>query len=248
MSGAAALLQGGDLSGLRTLFADRVRAEPAVAGHRMDLADVLIVRGELERADAQLDLAATQDPAVAVTAALARQLVRAAVAREDCFAARRPPELVGDADAGVAAAVARLAGLDAPSTGDGPAGTVDGRSFAGIRDGDDRTAEVVEVLTSTGKYMWLSWNQVAALSVRPPERLRDLVWRQAELEVRGGPSGVVYLPAIYPGADMTDGQRLGRETAWVEDGGTVRGLGLRTWLVGEEALALGEFAELAVVP
>jgi len=243
MSDPATLLRDGDLTGLRALFSDRVRAQPAKAAHRLDLADVLIVLGELERADALLDAAAAQDTSVAVPVALARQLVRAATAREDCFASRRPPELVTEPDAGLTAALARLAGSDAPEADTVLTGTVDGRPFAGLRDGDDRTAEVLEVLTSTGKYVWVSLAQVASLKPRQPERLRDLVWRQAELEVRGGPSGIVYLPCIYPGA-ATDAQRLGRETDWVEAEG--RGLGQRTFLVGDDALTFGEFAELAV--
>lgn len=246
MSDPASLLRTGDLPGLRALFAARVRAEPGRAAHRVDLADVLIVAGELERADALLDAATVQDPAIALPVALTRQLIRAATAREDCFAARRPPELVAEADEGLVAALARLAGTDASGAVAGElAGTIDGRRFEGVRDGDDRLAEVLEVLTSTGKYVWVSLAQVASLKPLPPARLRDVAWRQAELEVRGGPGGVVYLPAIYPGA-ATDPQRLGRETDWMEVDGAVRGMGLRTFLVGEDAVTFDDFAELAV--
>ena len=246
MSDPAALLRAGDLAGLRALFAGRIRAEPARACHRLDLADILILQGELERADNQLELAAGQDPALAVPVALVRQLVRAAVAREQTFAERRPPELVTEPDALLTAALARLAGADAADETPALTGTSDGRPFAGLRDADDRTAEVLEVLTSTGKYVWVSLAQVAVLTVHPPERARDLVWRQAELEVRGGPNGVVYLPATYPASEMSDAQRLGRETDWIERDGGVSGIGLRTFLVGDDAVALGEFAELKV--
>jgi type VI secretion system protein ImpE len=87
---------------------------------------------------------------------------------------------------------------------------------------------------------------VAGLQVHSPERVRDLVWRRAELEVRGGPTGVVYLPALYPTPPATDAQALGRETDWVEADGAVHGVGLRTFLVGDEAAALGDFTELRV--
>jgi type VI secretion system protein ImpE len=246
MSEVATLLRDGDLQALRTLFAGRVRAEPARAGHRLDLADILIVQGELERADAQLELALLQDPALGMPVALTRQLIRAASARADCFGQRRPPELVTEADAALTAALARLAGAEAPAPTQSLAGTVDGRPFEDLRDGDDRTAEVLEVLTSTGKYVWVSLAQVASLSIRPPERVRDTVWRQVELEVRGGPSGIVYLPAIYLSADANDAQRLGRETDWVEQGAGTWGVGLRTFLIGEEALSINEFTDLKV--
>lgn len=250
MSDPATLLREGDLAALRALFAGRVRAEPSVARHRLDFADSLILLGELERADAQLDLASGQDPTLAVPTALTRQLIRAAVARAETWEQRRPPELVAEADDGIAAALARLAGVEVPSEPRELAGTLDGHAFAGLRDADDRTAEVLEVMTSTGKYVWVSLAQVASLSVQPPVRARDLLWRPAELEVRGGPTGIVYLPAVYPpqpgSPAPSDAQRLGRETDWVEEGDRVVGVGLRTFLAGDDAVALGEFGELKV--
>ena len=246
MSDPATLLREGDLDGLRTWFAGKVRAEPARAAHRVGLADILIVQGDLERADSQLDLAAAQDTSLALPIALTRQLIRAATARNETWTQRRPPELVTEADAGIAAALARLAGVGHDALEAELSGTVDGRAFTGLRDADDRMAEVLEVLTSTGKYVWVSLAQVTSLKLANPERPRDLVWRRAELEVRGGPSGVVYLPAVYPAVTMSDAQRLGRETDWVEQGAETLGLGLRTFLVGDDALAIGEFGDLAV--
>jgi type VI secretion system protein ImpE len=246
-SDTSALLRQGDLDGLRSLLAGRVRSEPSQAGHRLALADILILQGELEKADNQLEIAAQQDTQLALPVALTRQLIRAATARAETFSQRRPPELVAEADPAITAALAKLAGADVASQELAELqGTIDGRAFTGLRDGDDRTADILEVLTSTGKYVWVSFAQVGSLKLAEPERPRDLVWRQAELEVRGGPSGVVYLPTIYPAAIMSDAQRLGRETDWIEEGDQTVGVGLRTFLVGDDAVALGEFTELAV--
>ncbi len=247
----ADLLRAGDLPGLRALFAARVRAEPGQAAHRVDMADVLIVAGDLERADTHLSLASDQDTSLGLAVALTRQLLRAATARIETFEQRRPPELVTEADPAITAALAILAGVgDAEPASDAAelGGTLNGERFTGLRDGDGRTPTVLEILTSTGKYCWVSFADIASLKVQKAERLRDLVWRPAELEVRGGPTGIVYLPAIYHAAadEMTDAHRLGRATDWVEEGETVRGLGLRTWLVGEEAVTLDDVVELAV--
>ena len=250
MNDPATLLRQGDLAALRALFAGRVRAEPSVARHRLDFADALILQGELERADAQLDLASGQDPKLAVPTSLTRQLIRAAVSRAETWEQCRPPELVAEADDGIAAALARLAGVEVGGETRELTGTLDGRAFAGLRDADDRTAQVLEVMTSTGKYVWVSLAQVASLCVQPPVRALDLLWRQAELEVRGGPTGTVYLPAVYPPLtgrpEPSDAQRLGRETDWLEDDGLGVGVGLRTFLAGDDAVALGEFGELKV--
>lgn len=243
----ADLLRRGDLDALRALFAARVRAEPARAAHRLDLADVLIVQGELERADNHLALAADQDVSLGLAVSLTRQLVRAATARGETLDQRRPPEVVAEPDAALTAALERLAGRD--SAGEVElSGTANDTPFEGIRDLDDRTPAVLEVMTSTGKYCWVSLATVSSLRLQAAERLRDVVWRPAELDVRGGPSGVVYLPAIYhaAAAEMTDAHRLGRATDWVEEDGRFRGMGLRSWLVGEDEITIDELRTLEV--
>jgi type VI secretion system protein ImpE len=68
------------------------------------------------------------------------------------------------------------------------------------------------------------------------------------MDVRGGPEGKVFLPTVYAfdGEEMDDAARLGRRTDWVQlgDDGAVRGVGLRTFLVGEEALTVLEIGEV----
>jgi type VI secretion system protein ImpE len=110
------------------------------------------------------------------------------------------------------------------------------KSFADVRDLDDLLAPVLEVLTSTGKYFWVSWDNIELLEFKKPERPRDLLWRPAHIIVRGGPDGAVYVPAIYEQTPALgdDQLRLGRSTDWRElTHGLVRGLGQRTLLVGE---------------
>jgi type VI secretion system protein ImpE len=242
---AAALIRAGRLSDARAALVARVKAAPGDARPRLDLAELLIVLGDYERADTHADVASTLDPAIALPTALTRQLLRAATWRRETFEQRRPPELVVDPDAAAQAALARLAGMPA---GDAPDAilSADDAPPALLRDLDDRTATMLEVLTSTGNYVWVPFTQIAMLRIARPERLRDLVWRQAELDVVGGPGGVVYLPALYHAAadEQTDDHRLGRATDWIEDADGVRGVGLRTFLVGDEARSLNELTEI----
>lgn len=260
MDTAADHIRAGDLGAARAKLLEAVRTAPKDVAARFELAELQIVLGEWERADGHLQVVSTQDPTWTPVTALLRQLIRASVEREEVFTAGRAPGLAVDptpeVEAALRALVAERAGGAAPDpdadtqdeTGADLAGEVDGRAFQGLRDADDRTAGVCEILTSTGAYMWAPWSRVRRLSLRPPERLRDLVWRAAELELEGGPEGVVYLPAIYfaPAAEMTDAHRLGRATDWVEAGGRVRGLGQRCLLLGDDMAALGEIGELAV--
>jgi protein involved in temperature-dependent protein secretion len=59
----------------------------------------------------------------------------------------------------------------------------------------------------------------------------------------------VFLPATYPFSheDADDQLRLGRSTDWraVNDG-PVRGVGLRTFLVDDDAISLLEWRELEI--
>ena len=120
-----------------------------------------------------------------------------------------------------------------------------------MRDCDDLTAGVLEVLTSTGKYYWVPFENVAALEFEKAARPIDLVWRPAGLSVRGGPDGRVFVSMIYAshGLVQDNASRLGRSTDWVGAAGEpVRGVGLRTLLAGEDALTLLEVEKLSVDP
>ena len=91
---------------------------------------------------------------------------------------------------------------------------------------------------------------LVSLETKPLSCARDLLWRPARLAVRDGPAGEVYLPAIYvpdashaPGSE--DAMRLGRRTEWLEaPGAPVRGLGLRSFLVGEDDVPIHELGRL----
>jgi type VI secretion system protein ImpE len=252
---AALLIQEGHLEeGLAALQAE-VKARPTDAEKRFELGELLVLLGDWARADNQLDLVSTQEPSFGVLVALMRQLIRGEVARKEVFDQGRAPELVGEVSGEITSALRRLLDLRDPSLGEveGPGepaplkGLVDGRPFTGVRDLDDRVADVLEVLTSTGKYFWIPWSRVRSIELHKPTRLRDLVWRQADLDVSDGPSGVVYIPATYaaPEGESTGLSRLGRETSWVDEKGLTRGVGLRTLLLGDEDLSLSEFSLLS---
>ncbi len=248
-------LRAGDLDGARAALVAAIQADPADVRHRLGLAEVLIVMGDLERADTHLNAAQNLDVSYGVAVALTRQLIRAATWRAETFDAGRPPELVTPRTTAIDAGLATILALrDGPAVArdddampDDLHGTVDGHAFVGWRDGDDRTAGVLEILTSTGNYVWVSLAQVQAVRLQPVTRLRDTVWRPAEVDLADGPSGVVYLPVIYHAAtaEMTAAQRMGRETDWV-DAPVVRGLGLRTWLIGDDVLSPGDFTEITI--
>jgi type VI secretion system protein ImpE len=128
-------------------------------------------------------------------------------------------------------------------------GTCNGRAFEDLRDLDDLTAGVFEVLTSNGKYYWIPIERVEQVEFRAPERTRDLLWRRARMIVRDGPDGEVFLPTLYAGSHAEPGDRfrLGRATDWRGgEGEPVRGIGQRTFLVGDEACPIMELETLTI--
>jgi type VI secretion system protein ImpE len=228
-----------------------VKAKPDDAGTRNFLAELLCFAGDFERADKQLDALSQVHPDLAVTVALSRQLLRAAMWRRQFYQEGRVPEFADKPSpalqshlqasvhvrAGEEAAAAKLLaeakGAKAPVSG-----TCNGAAFDDIRDLDDLLSPVLEVLTANGKYYWIAFEQVASIELTPAKRPRDLIWRPAQIVVRNGPEGEVFIPVLYPGSENASDPllQLGRSTDW-SDGqdGPVRGLGQRMLLVGDDA-------------
>jgi len=237
-----------------------VKTHPGDAPGRGFLCALLCFAGDLNRADLQLDALGGLDPAQAMGVSLLRHLVRAEEDRKQFYANGRLPEflakpspelrlrleasiLIREGKEADAARVLDEAEAQRPRV----SGTLNGESFDDLRDLDDLPSSVFEVLTGNGKYYWIPMDSVEFVEFHPPERPQDLLWRPARMVVRGGPDGVVYLPALYAGSHRSadDRIRLGRATEWLGgDGSPVRGMGQRTFLAGERDLTILEMEKL----
>jgi len=222
------------------------------------LAELLLLTGDLPRADTALDAAVAIDASFALGIAEFRQLLRAETARRQVLQAGRMPKFLGEPEPHQVQALAALVAWH----GKDAAGTVvtaeaaeaarprcpgehDRVVFSDIRDADDILAGTLEVLTTTGKPFWVPFARIERIAFEPPRRPRDLAWRRAALTVCGGPDGVVYLPSLYgPQSDDTEAHCLGQVTTWSEGPGPVRGRGQRLFVPGEEAKGVLELTEL----
>ena len=256
---AAALLHAGKLDEAVAAAQAALRKAPTDLNARVLLAELLAFTGNLERADVILDAASAIDPTTAVVVAEFRQLVRADIARRQLFRDGRVPEFLADPTETQRIQLAALVALRAGDMADaarqaeaaeavrprapGRHGDV---AFDDMRDVDDLLAGSFEVLTTTGKYFWIPTERVQTLEFHPPKRPRDLLWRRASMSVADGPDGEVYLPTIYATDEtMTDALRLGRETDWRQsDGGPVRGVGQRLFLLGEDDAAMMDLGNI----
>jgi type VI secretion system protein ImpE len=258
MTTAGEAFRAGDIEGAVAAATAAVKAAPREGGPRWLLAEMLLFAGEFERADRALDAVIEDTPSPAVMEF--RQLLRAEVARRQVLFEGRVPKFQGEdptpAQKAAARAITLLRAGDAPGAAAAAAeveslrprvpGRIGEAAFDDLRDADDIFAAMIEVHTVSGEYMWVPTERLRALSFEEPKRPRDLYWRRCAIELKDGQEGVVYVPAIYAwtAKDMPNPLRLGRGTEWRDDAGLVRGLGLREFLVGEEARAVTGLADL----
>ena len=260
MASAGEAFKAGDLAAAVTAAQAAVKAAPRDSGARWLLAELMLFAGDAERADRMLDAAVLDEPSPAVLEF--RKLLRAEVIRQQVWGEGRAPKFSGDdatpaQSAAIRAAVlARAQALEEAETEaaaaeearpprPGVAELADGTEmpFDDFRDADDLMAPMVEVLTTNGDHILVPVERIVALEFEAPRRPRDLAWRRTSIELNDGTEGVVYMPAIYPGAaGLADPVRLGRVTEWTESPGPVRGRGQRLFLIGEEAVALADLA------
>lgn len=258
MSEAEALFRAGELHKAVEAQTAAVRAAPADIGKRWFLAELLCFADDRERADRMLDIVGSQSAPHQLSIIVFRQLLRAEEIRRQVVAEGRAPEIVGPNAATLrkvveALLLVRLGRVDEANAclESGSSGTVSGRrngvAFEEFRDLDDVFAPVIEFIARGGEYRWVAVADIARIEVQPLARPRDLLWRPAQIEIRGEPDGEAWLPCLYvPNERIADeALRLGRRTDWIAAGnGPVRGVGLRSFLVGEEDVPIHELGKV----
>jgi type VI secretion system protein ImpE len=258
---ASELFKAGKLQDAIDAQLKEVKAAPADHGKRLFLFELLAFAGDLDRARRQID-AINYGELERDNAVLAyRKLLDAEQARRRLFSDGQSPQFFAPPPDHVhqrLEAVNRLregrpaeateALARAAAATPAVSGQLNGKAFASLRDADDLFAGVLEVFLQ-GNYFWLPVEQIAGVTLKPPSYPRDLFWAPAQIEVRDGAAGEAFLPALYPGShEHPDEQvRLGRSTDWKNvEGGPVLGVGLRTFLVDDDAHTLLEWRQLEI--
>jgi type VI secretion system protein ImpE len=252
--GTLELFNEGHLADAIASVTGEVKASPTDIGRRALLAELLCFTTDYDRADRQLEAIAKLEPNAMTVVTLTRQLIRAETWRQDFFSEGRTPEFLKTPNEGVQlqlrasialredeqAEAAELLTRAEEARGTQPCRAGD-QPHEDLRDFDDLIAGVFEVFTSTGKYYWVPMETVVELEPRPVERPRDLLWPRFRLEVKDGPEGEVYMPALY--GPMPTGAPeevlLGRVSEFSEED-PVRGLGRRQFLLGDDAVGVNE--------
>jgi type VI secretion system protein ImpE len=235
-----------------------LKTNPSDRAARNLYIDLLVLAGDYERADAQCNLAATFAPEDTMGFALLRNQLRGMAARVAWFEKAAAPDFpqgpseldqaalrlgLAHRDGSASEAAASLEVLDG-LRGEQPM-IWNGSEVSDFRDLDDRIPHALEVIMTGGGYLWVDFAKIAAVSIEPVSRPRDLAFRRAELELADGASASVLLPAIYYGTEGDAKLRLGRETEWVDEpSGITTGRGQRCFLAGEDLVSFHDAVKI----
>ena len=232
-----------------------VRKAPRDAGLRTFLFQLFCVFGEWDRALTQLAVVSELDAQAVPMAQIYRAAIRCEMLRERVFAGTRTPTVLGKPQAWMSllleanrlfatGALAEAAQLRDAAFEQAPAtpGSIDGKTFEWIADGDQRLGPVLEAIVE-GKYFWIPFEHIARVDIEAPADLRDQVWMPAHFVWSTQGESYGFIPTRYPGSTPganggDESLALSRSTAWRENGDWVTGLGQRMLTTDGDEIAI----------
>lgn len=197
-------VRSGELDRALAMAESAVRDKPSCALTRSLLADVLMIRGELERAEAHLTAVLRFDPGQEREVQSTIQLLRAESDRQQVFEEGRSPGFVVPPTESMKLRLGSMAHRRAGDAGRADElllaaaeaepeyrATVDSGISIGVGthagppaamplvDWDSRFGAMLEGHSASGKYYWIPFSSIVAIEFAPVRTLRDLAWRSA---------------------------------------------------------------------
>lgn len=234
MKQATDLLKAGKLSEAIQAVIQTVRDNPTDDKSRTFLFELLCFAGEYDRAEKHLDALLENKTETLHGALLYKAALHAERTRQSFYANSEYKNSSADTAPVVSA-------------------TINGKSYASVRDADPRIGARLEVFAG-GSFMWVPFQHLERVEVEKPRRLRDLLW--APSRVVSAPTfkedlGEILLPAITAEATADESElvKLGRETYFgIDEDGNEIPVGQKLILADGEEIPLLEIRELVFVP
>ncbi len=225
------LFQAGRLNEAIQALGAELRDSPTDTRRRTFLFELLCFAGEFDRAEKHLDVLSQGGKDAELGALMYRAALAAERTRAELFQKR-----------------------EYPSSGEVPpvSGTLNGKPFAELTDGDPRIGARLEVYAA-GQYLWIPLTHIKSVEIQAPRRLRDLLWAPALVQT--GPAfkdrelGEVLVPVLTPLSfeQEDDAIRLGRVTHWEElQDGEAAPAGQKMLLVDGEDFPILELRHLEI--
>jgi type VI secretion system protein ImpE len=229
---AKELFHSGQLNEAVQALNAELRDNPTDVQRRTFLFELLCFTGDYDRAGKQLSIISDGNSQTEMGAVLYRSALHAETLRQQMFRDKDYPGLVESPNAQTRA------------------GTLNGKPFEELEDGDPRIGPRLE-LFAAGAYLWIPFEHIVSIEMEAPKRLRDTLWIPALVRTgpafRGTELGEVLVPAICPLSwQNADGAvRLGRTTEWQEsDTGLPVPIGQKVFLVDGEDFPILELRKL----
>ncbi|MBS1812096.1 MAG: avirulence locus temperature-dependent protein secretion protein [Acidobacteria bacterium] len=249
MTTAKELFQQGELNAAIQQVISEVKARPTDTSARTFLFELLCFAGELDRAEKQLDVIATQSVQAEAGVMAYRNCLKAERERRRLWTDGVQPHFLSEPPAYVdlhldaincvrAGKLTEARALLDKAESARPAfpGTCDGVTYYDWRDADDFVAPVLEAIVKD-QYVWIPYEQIRSIQIGKPEQLRDLLYTPARIETTQDTHGQFFLMSLYAGSseDANDQNRLGRMTDWrAYNDELARGVGARMLMIGDE--------------
>lgn len=254
-----ALILDGKIDDARAILIDRVKRSPADQQSRSLLFQVMLLRGEWDKAQRQLEIAATRQAPHDMNATVYQHLIQAEKERAAVAAMEQRPTFFPEIPA-YAEDFFNALELLKNKNGDAAAelfsrveaalpvvqGTINGEAFNGFRDTDATLAFFIEAIEYE-RYLWVPISNIRELVVSPPATLIDLIWAKGRITTWEGLTMGCFLPALYPNsfASTDDRIRLGRLTEWhAIEGNFARAVGQHVYDVGGTDRSIFELADV----
>jgi type VI secretion system protein ImpE len=248
---AEQMVKEGRLDDALKALQDAARSDPANGEYRAFLYQLLCVMGQWDRALTQINVVGELEPKSLLMVEVYRNAIHCEALRREVFRGGRTPLMLGEPPEWVGWMVQAQKSLAAGDTASATdlrdrafeaapaiAGTINETPFEWIADADNRLGPIMEAIIQ-GKYYWVPFDQIAAVTIEEPGSLRDTVWAQAEFTWANQGKAVGLIPVRYPWTTEKgdDASRLARRTDFEEPGeGYAVGIGQRMW-----ATDAGEF-------
>jgi len=210
---------------------EELRSNPHDVPRRTFLFELLLFKGEFDRARKQLDVIETADPASYLGTAYHKQLLGAEERRQEMFKKGTIPEREEEEKS--------------------VSGTLNGEPFENLSDSDSRIGPRLEMFAG-GQYVWIPLSDLSVVRISPPKLLRDLYWASAEVESRErieDEAKEVLLPAMAALSWQSNDEavQLGRVTEWWEtESGDEIPAGQKILFVDDEEIPFLEVRELII--
>lgn len=240
---------------------DAVRASPSEPKLRVFLFQLLALLGQWERALNQLDVVASLDAGALAMAEIYRGAVRCEMLRAQVFEGKKSPMVFGEPEQWLALLIESLllkgngrndesAAMHERAFDEAPTspGSVDGRAFEWIADGDMRLGPVLEAIIN-GRYYWVPFTRLTRIVVEPPSDLRDSVWMPAHLDLDNGGEAYALIPTRYAGSEKSGDAQivLAKKTSWEEAAPDLYlGLGQRVFATDAGEISLMDAREISL--